>query len=76
MKFETKTSFYELTKNGDEFSLTKTALKDGEVSTVGIGRTFKANKKEVYIVWDCLCVGDMHTSTIVNANEVEKFIES
>ncbi|RPI53619.1 MAG: hypothetical protein EHM49_04130 [Deltaproteobacteria bacterium] len=74
MKVITRTSEYELTKDGEDFVLIKTALKEGCTSLVAVGRTFRS--KDAYTAYGVLMVGNMNTSPIENLEEVERFLKS
>jgi hypothetical protein len=75
MIFKTRTSTYEINKEGDEFALEKKSLDEGVYSRVSVGRTFTAKVSEIAITCaGCLDFGSMNTSPIQNIDELRKWL--
>ncbi|KKM68157.1 hypothetical protein LCGC14_1463730 [marine sediment metagenome] len=74
MQVKTRTSVYELSKEGDQFRLVKISLKEGAVSRVNPGRAFTS--KNIWINRaGGLDVDTMNTSPIENLEEVQQWLK-
>ncbi len=74
MKFQTKTSEYELTKDNGYFTLKKLSINEGAESYVSAGREFSSKYANLNELNQLILPGIIQTSPIKNYEEVEKFI--
>ena len=75
MKFQTRTSEYELTKDGQYYTLKKLSINECKESYVSAGREFSSRVVELNEHNQLILPGIMQTSPVQNHEELSKFIK-